>query len=511
MEALMLCYRDEPLRDFPLGTTPVEVGRAASCDIVVHDEGIAERHALLVARKNEVLVYDLRATGRPNVGARPLVVGEPLPLGRHALHRLPEVPTRPRLSATRTDPLVGSVDDVAPLALVVGRGPEARRLALEGRPVSVGTGPECDLVLHDRAVSARHCRLEPCVDGLAVRDLGSRNGTWVDGLRVERARLAVGGQLRVGRTDLALVGRGAAGDARREGIVAASPQMLTVLAEVERLARLPWTVLIHGESGAGKEGIARALHARGPRASRPLVTLNAGCLTRELVESELFGHEKGAFTGAHAQRRGAFELADGGTLFLDEIGELPLDLQARLLRVLDSGEVRRVGAESPIRVDVRLVCASHRDLRQMVNAGVFRRDLYYRLAQCPLEVPPLRARPEDVRSLALHFLAEIAAEAGPRTLTEAGFARLLAHRWPGNARELRNVLRAATAQGAGGSLDWGDIERALLRLGSTEGDDAPPRAEGLAELVASHRGNLSAAARALGVPRSTLRDRLREG
>ncbi len=510
MEALMLCYRDEPLRAFTLGASPIEVGRGASCDIVVHDEAVAERHALLVARGGGVLVYDLRATGRPTVGARPLVAEEPLALGRHTLCRLPEVPTRPHAPATRTEPVVAVRGDSEALALVVGRGPEARRLALEGRPVAVGSAPDNDLVLLDRTVSAHHCRLEPCADGIAVRDLGSRNGTWIDGLRVERARLGVGGQLRVGRTDVALLVRGRSGDARREGIVAASPRMLTVLAEVERLARLPWTVLIHGESGAGKEGLARALHQRGPRASRPLVTLNAGSLTRELIESELFGHEKGAFTGASAQRRGAFELADGGTLFLDEIAELPLDLQARLLRVLDSGEVRRVGGEAALRVDVRLVCASHRDLRQMVGAGTFRRDLYYRIAQCPLEVPPLRARPEDVRALAAHFLEEIGREAGCRTLTERAYQRLLVHPWPGNARELRNVLRAATALSAAGTLDRDDVERALLRLGGPEArEDASPRGDSLAAVVEAHRGNLSAAARTLGLPRSTLRDRLR--
>ncbi len=509
MEALMLCYRDEALREFPLGSTPIEIGRAARCDIVVHDDAVAERHALIVSRGGEVLVFDLRGTGRPNGASSKLLPNEPLGLGRHTLVRVPDAKTRPRSLGTRTEPVAFVRSDREPSVLIVGKGAEARRLALDGHPVRVGSASDNDLVLYDRAVSAHHCRLEPCAEGLGVRDLESRNGTWVDGLRVERARLSLGGQLRIGRTDLALVARGRSGDARQQGLVAASSPMLAVLADVERLARLPWTVLVTGESGAGKEGIARALHQRGPRAEQPLVALNAGSLTRELIESELFGHEKGAFTGAHAQRKGAFELADRGTLFLDEIAELPLEMQARLLRVLDSGEVRRVGAGTPVQVDVRLVCATHRDLRQMVAQGTFRRDLYYRIAQCPVAVPPLRERPEDIRALAAHFLEDIEREAGRRMLTEDALMCLLAHSWPGNARELRNVLRAATAQTASTTLDRLDVQRALVRLGGLEAlDELPPSPDGFSAAVDAHRGNLSAAARALGIPRSTLRDRI---
>jgi len=512
MDALMLCYRDEALREFALGGSPLEVGRGAGCDIVIHDDTVAERHALIIARGGDVLVFDLRATGRPNGAPRKLLTTAPLTFGRHTLVRIPDAATRPRVVSTATEPMAFSRADVESSVLIVGRGADARRLPLDGRPVRVGAAPDNDLVLHDRTVSAHHCRLEPCADGIAVRDLESRNGTWVDGLRVERARICIGGQLRIGRTDVMLVARGRSGDARQEGLVAASPLMLTVLAEVERLARLPWTVLVNGESGAGKEGIARALHTRGPRAEKPLVSLNAASLTRELAESELFGHEKGAFTGAHAQRKGVFELADGGTLFLDEIAELPLEMQARLLRVLDTGEVRRVGSSTTVRVDVRLVCATHRDLRQMAAAGTFRRDLYYRIAQCPLDVPPLRDRPEDIRALAAHFLDEMVSDAGRRNLTEAAIACLLAHRWPGNVRELRNVLRAAAAQTSAGTLDRLDLQRALVRLGGHEAlGDQPTSGDDFSVAVDAHRGNLSAAARALGIPRSTLRDRMRGG
>jgi DNA-binding NtrC family response regulator len=393
--------------------------------------------------------------------------------------------------------------------LVVGRGAEARRITLGDRPVTVGSARTNDLVLTDRAVSAHHCRLEPGPHGLWVRDLGSRNGTWVDGVRVDAAAVSAGSQLRVGRTDLAVVSRGEWGGGGTPALVAESPRMLGVLAEVERFAHLPWPVLVQGESGSGKEGIARALHDQGPRARRPFVALNAGGLPRDLVESELFGHERGAFTGAVAVHRGVFEQAQGGTLFLDEVGELPVAMQARLLRVVETWEVRRVGGESPMRVDVRLVCATHRDLRRMVGEGGFRRDLYYRLARLVVAVPPLRHRPEDVRALTEHFLASMRAEVGARTVSPGAMSRLLAHPWPGNARELKNVLEAAAATSPSAVIEVEDVVEALERLTGGLALSDPSSPTSVHEVVERYGGNVSAAARALGLPRSTLRDRLR--
>jgi DNA-binding NtrC family response regulator len=284
--------------------------------------------------------------------------------------------------------------------------------------------------------------------------------------------------------------------------------MQALLGEVRRYAKLSWPVLVQGESGAGKEGVARALHDQGPRRRRPFVAINAGGLPRELVESELFGHERGAFTGAVGVHRGVFEQADGGTLFLDEVGELPLALQARLLRVLETWLVRRVGGESSVRVDVRLVCATHRDLPSMVRDGTFRQDLYYRLARLVLTVPPLRGRPQDIVALATHFLDGMASDVGARRLTEAARARLVAHDWPGNARELRNVLGVAAASAGARDLEADDISRALQRV-SEAGPPSAAGPEAIADVLERYDGNVAAAARALGIPRTTLRDRIR--
>lgn len=399
-----------------------------------------------------------------------------------------------------------AADELVVEGPVGGSGPRSYRL--DGTPVHLGRAAGNELVLRDPRVSGCHCRFEPHPEGLFVRDLGSKNGTYVQGIRIERAVLTQGARMRVGDTEIRLSSAGPEVGAGRGGILAASPQMLGLVAELRTVAPLGWPVLIHGESGTGKEGIAGALHRLSPRAHGPLVTLNAGGVARELVESELFGHERGSFTGASGDHRGVFEQADGGTLFLDEIGELPPPLQARLLRVLEQGEIRRVGAERTRRVSVRLVCATHRDLRQMVAQGTFRQDLYYRIARVVLEVPALRDRPEDIDLLAQHFLREIVPEVGPRVLSQAALSRLRTHPLPGNARELRNVLCAAAASTSARVLEAADVERAMARVGCAA-PQVPLATEDLVRAVAHHGGNLSAAARALGIPRSTLRDRIR--
>ncbi|WP_236604470.1 sigma 54-interacting transcriptional regulator [Sandaracinus amylolyticus] len=481
----------------------LEVGNRPGVDIAVYDPAVAERHCLLYLRDGDVVVLDLRDEGaRASIVLRPndRFVLSP----RHALVRVCDA-TRPRVSAVRTEPIAMREPESGRLTLVIGHGADARRHAIGERSITIGTGKRCDVSLHDRSVSAEHCRIEPSTDGLVVRDLASRNGTYVNGTRMYIARIGLGTRLRVGRTELRVVARDR-GAAREDGLVASSPQMLALLEKVERFAPTPFPVLIRGESGAGKEGIARALHLHGRRPEGPFVTVNAGGLAPSLIESELFGHEKGAFTGAMGQRRGVFEQAHGGTLFLDEIGELPAEMQARLLRVLETGEVRRVGGEHAFHVDVRLVCATHRDLPAKVQEGSFRQDLYYRIVTFSLAVPPLRERPDDVRALAMHFLGIERDRIGPRSLSEAALQRLLAHDWPGNVRELRNVIQSA-ATTSSGIVDVADVDAAIEEISGP----AMRRGEepaSIADAIARY-GSQAGAARALRIPRTTLRDRMR--
>jgi two-component system nitrogen regulation response regulator GlnG len=292
------------------------------------------------------------------------------------------------------------------------------------------------------------------------------------------------------------------------GVAGGSTVMRRVAEQVRRLARHSLPVLVAGESGTGKELVARALHSEGPRSRQPFVAINVTALPRELVETELFGHERGAFTGARARRAGAFVEAAGGTLFLDEIGDLPLDAQPKLLRALDGYEVRRIGSEGAgMRSDARVVAATHAPLERRVVEGSFRRDLFHRLECFVVHVPPLRERRVDIPAIVRELLRQIAPQVGRRTLSPAALARLAAHDWPGNVRELRNVLcRAADATATDSSIEADDVVRALRPRAGVRPSELS--SDGARALLREHGGNMSAAARAARVPRTTFRKML---
>jgi DNA-binding NtrC family response regulator len=386
----------------------------------------------------------------------------------------------------------------------------ARRVPLTGEKLVVGTSAAADIIVRDATVSSRHCALSVLGAGVVIEDLGSRNGTFVGSARVREAWARAGTAISIGRCTLVVV-PGDAPDlgpppgAPLAGVAGASVAMRHLADQVRRLARHALPVLVSGESGTGKELVARAIHVEGPRKVRPFVAINVTALPRELVETELFGHERGAFTGAHARRIGAFAEAEGGTLFLDEIGDLPPEAQPKLLRALDGYEIRRVGAAgSGARADVRVVAATHAPLEKRVAAGLFRRDLFHRLECFVVNVPPLRDRRGDIVAIARELLAQLAPQVGPRTLTSAALARLAAHDWPGNVRELRNVLcRAADGALRSDTLDADDIDRGLRRDRQGRSQSLTPQVA--KALLRDSGGNLSAAARAAGMPRTSFR------
>jgi transcriptional regulator with GAF, ATPase, and Fis domain len=318
-------------------------------------------------------------------------------------------------------------------------------------------------------------------------------------------------------------------------IVGDSPALRDVLARVEQVAQTSSTVLLRGETGTGKEMVARAIHINSAREDKPFVRVNCAALAPGVLESELFGHEKGSFTGAVARRLGRFELADGGTLFLDEVGDLPLDVQVKLLRVLQEREFERVGGAETIKVDVRVVSATHRDLEKLIAAGEFREDLYYRLNVFPIVLPPLRQRGSDIPLLAEHFVQKYARSAGKnvRGLDAGAAAALTAYAWPGNVRELENVIERALILARGGELTSADLEftrrpatagvptsmdAAVTARTDGGGAGARPLQERLQEqeraaivtAIDQAHGNIAHAARALGINRSTLYYRLRK-
>jgi DNA-binding NtrC family response regulator len=350
---------------------------------------------------------------------------------------------------------------VEALEITVRHGPDAgRTISIEKEDFSIGTIESNDFVLTDPTVSRFHAELRRVTGGLRIKDCGSTNGLVINGVEVRGTE--VGAQppftLRLGHSELSITRGGTrfAPPLPRETVgrlVGASDPMLRLYDTIRRLASHDSNVLIHGESGTGKELVAEAIVASSRRARGPFVTVDCGALPAHLVLSELFGHERGAFTSADRRHIGAFERAHGGTLFLDEIGELPSNLQPTLLGVLERKRLRRVGGTVDIPSDVRVLCATHRDLRGSVNDGSFRLDLYHRLAIVNLHVPPLRERFEDLDLLIEHFLIELGVEARPEALsTPEGRAALLRHDWPGNVRELRNYVESATALEGAASL-----------------------------------------------------------
>ena len=335
--------------------------------------------------------------------------------------------------------------------LVVVKGPDrGETIAIAEAPITIGSGGGSDVLLSDPTISRKHLGIDPGPAGLVLRDLGSTNGSFVQGSRFNELTLAFGTEVTIGKTVLKYlpteeeIDLAPSENESYGSLVGRDAKLRRLFRVLDDVAATEATVLIEGETGTGKELLAEEIHRHSPRKDGPFIVFDCGAVPDELIESALFGHVRGAFTGAITDRPGAFEEADGGTLFLDEIGELPLPLQPKLLRVLEAREVRRIGSAQPRKINVRVIAATNRDLREEVNRGTFRQDLYFRLEVVRLQVPPLRERPEDIPVLAEHFrqLAKPGAAGAP--LSDEALANFMAHPWPGNVRELRNAVERLT-------------------------------------------------------------------
>jgi len=408
-----------------------------------------------------------------------------------------------------------------PARLRVIDGPDRGLVAddVEGE-LACGTAPGNQLQLTDPTVSRYHLTITAMTKGTLLRDVGSTNGVLLAGCRIESAYLGPGAVLQIGQTTLRfehveveaqqpLSTQDAFGRAFGRSVV-----MRRIFEILPRIASSDTIVLLEGETGTGKTMIAEAIHQASPRRAMPFSVIDCGAIPPSLIESELFGHERGAFTGAQQQRIGAIEAGAGGTVFFDEIGELPLDLQPRLLRAIEDRTVKRVGGQHPIHVDIRVIAATNRDLRAAVNRGDFRADLYYRLHVVSLRLPPLRERRLDIPLLVEQFYAQFAGHSGaPESLIDA-FTR---HDWPGNVRELRSAVERAVL--LGDPVVWSELtDPSPSNVASLAFDEtlsfraSKDRAtmiwerEYLRELLARHSGNLSRAARAARMDRTHLRE-----
>jgi len=403
-----------------------------------------------------------------------------------------------------------------------------KTFAIGGKEVTIGSQQDNYCVLNDPTVSRHHAVIEEAGKGYVLRDVGSTNGTYLNEIRIKEAYLEYGSVIGLGNTRLQFVPL----EERVEippseedyfgDVFGRSLEMRRIFTMLKKISPSDITVTIEGETGTGKELVARGIHFSSQRARGPFVVIDCGSISKNLMESELFGHEKGAFTGATQTHRGAFEVAHGGTIFIDEIGELGLEMQPKLLRVLEQREVRRVGGNEVFKVDVRVIAATNKDLISEVQKGRFREDLFYRISVVRIHLPSLRERGEDIPLLAQQFARELSGPyggGGDMAVSAEALEILRHYHWPGNVRELKNIITRAMAMGDGKVLRLRDF---ITPLSSEQRTQAPSldslvgktleeiEKAAIAKTLDVHGGNKSAAARVLGIAYSTLYEKIKK-
>ena len=421
---------------------------------------------------------------------------------------------------------------------VLERGGKTREKVFDQSAITIGAMEDNDLVLNHETVSRYHGKVVQEQDGYILVDLASTNGTFINRVRIREAYLRPGCTMQIGKVELQFyfadekVPIVPSRKDRLGPLVGRSIKMREIYGIIEKIAPTGTTVVIEGETGTGKEVVAQAIHQLSDRTTGPMMVFDCGAVPENLIESELFGHEKGSFTGAVMTRQGLFEMAHGGTLFLDELGELSLDLQPKLLRALEQREIRRVGSNKPIRVDVRVIAATNRNLEEEVRAGRFREDLFYRLSVVRIALPPLRERPEDITPLTRHLLDTGAFNRLPggghrvEDIDREALDLLAGYRWPGNVRELVNVIERAISFSEGGAIKPADLPETIRLAGSNPGisaatgevtfKDAKERwitsfeRDYILALLKKNNGNISHAAREADIDRKYFRKLMRK-
>lgn len=537
MAELIFIRRGEEVMFYHLDGKSTKMGRGAENDIAFpeHEHYISRHHAVVEERMGSYWLRDVTGQGLSVNGKQMresmLQDGDRFELGRWEVVFRSQTRGAGKTLITQggaTMPLATeeSLQSNLRATLSYEQAGTIRSVELGEGAFHIGTSDQNDLCLPLSYVSGFHCRIFTRDGRFFIRDLDSRNHTWVNGMKVVEAELPDEADIYLGKFALSFR-RGTKEVLSDEpswpgyaGIVSQDPAMDKVFRLIERIAESDAPAMVWGESGTGKELIARAIHTVGPRRDKPMVAINCGALTDTLIESALFGHEKGAFTGADTMRMGAFEEASEGTLFLDEIGDMPLAQQVTLLRVLEGGSFRRMGGNQTLFTQARVVVATHRNLLERVQEGMFREDLFYRVNVLRVEIPPLRERIRDVSLLARFFLHKFA---GRRQLqlSEEAEQRLLRHHWPGNVRELRNAIQNAIVMAEGSVIQAHELP---LRTGQAPQsspvptESATPEApmtlqESQKELIIDalkrHNWVVTEAAKALSISRSTLYNKMK--
>ncbi len=507
-----------------LDKTKLTIGRNHDNKVQLMDENISRHHCSIQWCNNEYLIADTSTNGTylndEPIKTSVIKPGARIAIGnwRIEVNDFTSDQPAPTISQPRQATSVinfNSKEKVISskrikLDIVSEQGKKYTKTITKAEAI-LGSLETCEVAVKDDFVSRRHCRLVNDEQGLLLFDLGSTNGTFLNEVRVEQARLPEKGSFQIGKTiinyqlECASETLKPKKEIRLGKMFGQSVAMREAFSLIEQVGPAQATVLLTGESGTGKDLAARLLHEQSQRSNKPFVSINCGALPANLIESQLFGHEKGAFTGATERFLGLFEQAQGGTVFLDEIGEMPLELQTRLLQVLENRQIRRLGGKQDIAVDFRLIAATNQNLQKMLLEKTFRQDLFYRLYVVPIELKPLRQRQEDIALLADKFVQDFTPDGKTINLGQDAYDKLLNHSWPGNVRELKNVIQRAVLLADKPKISAKDIVFAASNMEQTaEVSLESTEKNAIINALREFKGNQSQAANKLGIARTTL-------
>ena len=508
----------------PMGDSPLTIGRDTDNQVQLTDDDISRKHVKIEWKDGKYVLTDLSLNGtylnNQPVKTSSINVGDTLTLGRWTVHIVetgPEskeqtiiAPKQPTsiLNFDTQSRMIASQQ----LSLTITTPDNNQNsVRLKQSELIIGSMESCDVEVKDPFVSRRHCRMIHKGGRVVLMDLDSTNGTYVDSIRIDRVSLPTIGSFRIGKTtvDYKLDHHAEAVRPSIEfslgAMIGKSETMREVFTLIEKVAPSDATVLVTGESGTGKDLVARLLHQMSHRGERPFISVNCGSIPASIIESQLFGHERGSFTGAVERMAGLIEQANGGTLFLDEIGEMPLELQTRLLHVIESKKIRRLGGKEDIEVDFRLIAATNKELQRLAGDGRFREDLFFRLYVVPIHLAPLRERGEDINILSESFVRELSPSGRTIRLTNDAIDKLATHNWPGNVRELKNVIQRAILFASENTIGAADISFAPLESKTVvENNLENKECTAITAAIKKYNGNQTKAAVELGIARTTL-------
>jgi two-component system response regulator HydG len=543
--AFLTFFKDkQELIRYVIRTESTTVGRSSTNDICLPDSNVSRTHFIVTCKDGKFILTDKSTNGTfirdKRVVSQELKNGDRILLGdwevgfamepeEEDLTVIEKTGDRDPTQILNYDPDKRELKSQKTFIKLSGK--KGKTYSITKDIFSIGKAAGNDLVLSDdEFVSNYHCKIECRKGSFFIKDLKSTNGTFLNNQQIIEATLPFGAIFKVGQTDIEF---GTLDSKEKidpiqeslfEGMIGRTVAMREVFGLISRIAKCDATVLIEGETGVGKELVARAVHQKSGRAKAPFVAVNCAAISKDLVESELFGHEKGAFTSAHQKRHGAFEAANNGTLFLDEIGELPSDLQPKLLRVLENREIKRVGSNALIDIDVRVVAATNRSLAELVRSGKFREDLFHRLYIIPIQIPPLRERTQDIPLLVEEFVRQASSKKNaPHRIDDAAMKKLVSFEWPGNVRELKNVISRAVLSCTGDTIMPEDISFAPAALNERTLFQSKEKEQGLEgktlrEMekdkilteLRRHEWNKKKTAEILGISKTTLFEKIRK-